>query len=283
MDGASVAAGCPRVEAELRIGHRDLNFITVAGRAQGSSIVSEIDPEFEARNSTLIDNMAADDTLRELSLEWVRRTVPYEYSYHFKWMGLPIIQLPADMIAIQEIIYRVRPQLIIETGVARGGSLVFYASLLELLANNGRVLGVEIELRPRNRRAIQAHPMARRVELIDGSSIDRPVIDRVRAEAAGCAPILVILDSNHTHAHVLKELDLYGPLVTEGSYMIVLDTVIEDLPENLYPGKAYRPGDNPKTAVREFLKRSNRFVIDEEFDRKLLMTSAHNGYLRCVG
>lgn len=245
--------------------------------------MSDIDPEFEARNRALIERMAADESLRELSREWVMRTVPYEYAYHFTWMGMPIIQLPADILAIQEIICRVRPQLIIETGVARGGSIVFYASLLELLGIDGRVIGVELELRPHNRRAIESHAMAKRIEVIDGSSISPEVIERVRARAAGRAPILVVLDSNHTHAHVLKELELYGALVTEGSYLIVLDTIVEDVPGSLYPGKAYRPGDNPKTALREFMTRSQRFMVDPEYDRKLLVTSAPGGYLRCIG
>jgi len=244
--------------------------------------VSDIDPEFEARNRKMIETMAADQRLHELSRAWVERTVPYEYAYHFTWMGLPIIQFPADIIAIQEIIFRVRPQLIIETGIARGGSMAFYASLLELLGGDGRVVGVEIELRPHNRRAIENHPMARRIDVIDGSSISPQVIEQVRARAAGRGPILVILDSNHTHAHVLQELELYGPLVTKGSYLVVLDTVVEDVSATLYPGKEYRPGNNPKTAVREFLKRSSRFAIDPEYDRKLVLTAAPSGYLRCV-
>jgi cephalosporin hydroxylase len=245
--------------------------------------VSEIDPEFEQRNRDLIERMAADPRVRELGTQWTTATIPYEYVYHFKWMGLPIIQLPMDIIAVQEIVWRVRPQLIIETGVARGGSVVYHASLLELLGGDGRVLGVEVELRPHNRRAIEAHPMYRRIDLIDGSSIDAGVIEQVKARAAGRAPVLVILDSNHTHDHVLRELELYGPLVTPGSYMIVLDSVIEDVPKSLYPDKAYGPGNNPKTAIHEFLQRNTRFAIDQEFDRKLVLSSAPNGYLRCVG
>jgi cephalosporin hydroxylase len=244
--------------------------------------LSEIDPEFAARNRQMIEAMAADPRLREVSRDWLEITVPYEYAYHFTWMGLPIIQLPADILAIQEIIFRVRPQLIIETGIARGGSMVFYASLLELIGGDGRVVGVELELRAHNRRAITDHPMAKRIDLIDGSSISPAVIEQVRKHAAGRQPILVILDSNHTHAHVLQELELYGPLVTKGSYLVVLDTLVEDVREDLYPGKAYRRGDNPKTAVREFLKRSSRFAVDPEFDGKLVLTAAPGGYLRCI-
>jgi cephalosporin hydroxylase len=244
--------------------------------------MTDIDPEFEARNRRFIDDMAADETLRELSLQWITRAVPHEYPYHFKWMGLPIIQHPVDMVAIQEIICRVRPQLIIETGVARGGSVVFYASLLELLANGGRVVGVEIALRPHNRRAIDAHPMASRIDLIGGSSISPQVIEQVRSKAAGRAPVLVILDSNHTHGHVAEELELYGPLVTMSSYMIVLDTIIADLPKRVYPHKAYGPDSNPKAAVQQFLHRRTDFVVDQEFERKLLLSSAPSGYLRRV-
>ena len=245
--------------------------------------MSEVDPEFEARNREVTARMAADKGVGDLSLEWLARTIPYEFCYHFTWLGLPIIQMPIDVIAIQEVIWRVRPQLIIETGVGRGGSMVFYASLLELLGGDGRVLGVEIGLRPHNRRAITEHPLARRIELIDGSSIAPKVIAQVRARATGRAPVLVILDSDHTHRHVLDELELYGPLVTKDSYMIVLDTIIEDVPKALYMDRAYGPGDNPKTAVGEFLKRSTRFAVDEEIDRKLLVSAAPRGYLRCIG
>jgi cephalosporin hydroxylase len=245
--------------------------------------LSDIDPEFEARNRQMLETMAADRDLQAASIDWIERTVPYEYAYHFTWMGLPIIQLPADILALQEIIFRVRPRLIVETGVARGGSMVYYASLLELLGGDGRVLGVEIALRPHNRRAIESHPLARRIDIVDGSSISPAVVEQVRARAAGRQPILVILDSNHTHAHVLQELELYGPLVTKGSYMVVLDTVVEDVKDDLYPGKDYRRGDNPKTAVREFLARSSRFAVDPEFDRKLLLSAAPGGYLRCIG
>jgi cephalosporin hydroxylase len=241
------------------------------------------DPEFEVRNHELTARMAADAGFRALSVEWLTQSVPYEYVYHFKWLGMPIIQMPVDMIAIQEVIWRVRPRLVIETGVARGGSVVFYASLLELLGGDGRVIGVEVGLRPHNRRAIVEHPLAHRIDLIDGSSISPEVMEQVRAHAAGRAPIVVILDSNHTHDHVCAELELYGALVTKDSYMIVLDTVIEELPGSLYPDKAYGPGNNPKTAIHAFLKRSSRFAIDEEFDRKLLVSAAPNGFLRCTG
>jgi cephalosporin hydroxylase len=245
--------------------------------------VSEIDPEFEARNREMIARMGNDKRVLDLGLEWLKSTIPYEYCYHFTWLGLPIIQFPVDMVAIQEIIWKVRPRLVIETGVARGGSMIFYASILELLGGDGRVVGVEIGLRPHNRQAILAHPLARRIDLIDGSSIAPEVLEQVRAQAAGRAPILVILDSNHTHRHVLDELDLYGQLVTKDSYMIVLDSIIEDLPGSLYPDKDYGPGNNPKTAIHEFLKRSKRFVIDHDIDRKLVASAAPNGFLRCVG
>jgi cephalosporin hydroxylase len=243
----------------------------------------EIDAEFEKRNREFIERMAGDQRLYDLAVEWMVRSVPHEYAYHFKWMGLPIIQHPCDMIAIQELVYQLRPQTIIETGVARGGSVIFYASLLELLGGDGRVIGVEVGLRPLNRRAITGHPMSRRIDLVDGSSISPAVIDQVRARTAERGgPVLVILDSDHTHDHVLQELDLYGALVTKDSYMIVLDTRIEDVPGSLYPDKPYGPGNNPKTAVLEFMKRSDRFVIDSAIDRKLIFSGAPSGYLRCV-
>jgi cephalosporin hydroxylase len=219
--------------------------------------------------------------LRRLSLEWIEQVSRYGYSYNFTWLGRPIIQFPQDVLAMQELIWRVRPRAIIETGIARGGSLIFYASMLELLGEEGRVLGIDIDIRPHNRAALLAHPLARRITLLEGSSVDETVITRVREFARG-SPVLVVLDSNHTHAHVLRELLLYSPLVTKGSYLVVLDTIIEDLPGDFFPDRPWGKGNNPKTAVREFLTTNDRFVIDKEIENKLLITVAPDGYLKCI-
>jgi cephalosporin hydroxylase len=225
--------------------------------------------------------MAESAGLRELSNRWMNDTAPYKYTYNFSWMGRPVIQYPQDLMAMQEILWRTRPDLVIETGIAHGGSLVFCASILELLGS-GEVLGIDIDIRAHNREAIESHPMARRIRMLEGSSVDEETLRRVREIADGKARVLVVLDSNHTHEHVLRELELYGPLVTEGSYMVVFDTVVEDMPEDAFPDRPWGRGDNPKTAVREYLSRTDRFVVDHDVENKLLISVAPEGYLRCV-
>ena len=209
------------------------------------------------------------------------------YSYNFSWLGRPIIQYPQDIVAMQEIIWRVQPDLIIETGIAHGGSLIFSAAMLELNAACGgpadaEVLGIDIDIRAHNRRAIEAHPMSRRIEMIEGSSIASEVVEQVRRRAAGCKSVLICLDSNHTHAHVLDELRAYAPLVTIGSYCVVFDTVVEDLPMDMYPDRPWGPGNNPKSAVHEFLKGNSSFEIDKTVDHKVMVSVAPDGYLRRV-
>lgn len=229
-----------------------------------------------------IAELGADQALRAASTRWIADSARHEYSYHFTWMGRPIIQYPQDIVALQEIIWAVKPKVIIETGVAHGGSLILSASLLELIGGDGRVVGVDIEIRPHNRQAIQDHPMAKRITLIEGSSVDDGIAAQVRALAAGKGPVLVILDSNHTHEHVRRELELYSPLVTKGSYLLVFDTVIEDMPADSFPNRLWGPGNNPKTAVHEFLRTNHRFALAKEIDNKLLITVAPDGYLKCI-
>lgn len=205
-----------------------------------------------------------------------------QYSYNFSWMGRPIIQYPQDMIAMQEIIWQVQPDLIIETGIARGGSLVYYASLLEL-TGKGEVVGIDIDIRKHNKAEIEKHPMLKRITMLEGSSISEDIVAQVRSIAQGKQNILVILDSNHTFEHVLSELELYSPFVSVSSYLVVFDTIVEDLPANYFKEK--RPwgiGNNPKTAVFEFLKNNSDFVIDEEIDNKLLISVAPQGYLKRI-
>ncbi|MEP7319340.1 MAG: cephalosporin hydroxylase family protein [Panacibacter sp.] len=205
-----------------------------------------------------------------------------QYSYNFSWMGRPIIQYPQDMIAMQEIIWEVKPDLIIETGIAHGGSLIYYASLLELIGN-GEVLGVDIDIRAHNKAEIERHPMYKRIKMIEGSAISEETLLEVKSASEGKQKILVCLDSNHTHAHVLRELEMYAPFVSVGSYIVVFDTIVEDLPENYFNQK--RPwgiGDNPKTAVHDFLKTNSDFVIDKSIDNKLLISVAPEGYLKKI-
>jgi cephalosporin hydroxylase len=225
--------------------------------------------------------MFLDKRVSELGMKFITDTAPYKYSYNFLWLGRPVIQFPQDLMAMQEIIWAIKPDLIIETGIAHGGMLIFYASMLEIIGK-GEALGIDIEIRPHNRETIEKHSMFRRITLIEGSSTSQEVIERVQKSAKGRSSVLVCLDSNHTHEHVLNELRLYSFLVTKGSYLVVFDTVIDDMPENFFTDRPWGVGNNPKTAVREFLETSDRFVVDKEIEGKLLITVAPGGYLKCV-
>jgi cephalosporin hydroxylase len=219
--------------------------------------------------------------IRNVTSNWMT-TIDNKYPYNFTWLGRPIIQFPQDIIAMQELIWSVNPDLIIETGIAHGGSLIFSASILELHGGNGQVLGIDIDIREHNRREIEKHPMFKRITMIQGSSTDPEIAKKVYALAKGKKKILVVLDSLHTHDHVAKELELYSPLVSLGSYCVVSDTIVEDLPEDYFPDRPWGKGNNPKTAVWEFLKKNDRFVIDKEIENKLLITVAPDGYLKCI-
>ena len=218
---------------------------------------------------------------------FLRDSINEKYSYNFSWMGRPIIQYPQDIVAVQEIIWDVKPDLIIETGVAHGGSAVFFASLLELNAQCGgpkdaEVWCVEIDLRSHNREALVAHPMYPRLRIFDGSSVDKEIASVISEKAAKCQQVMVILDSNHTHEHVLGELKLYASLVSVGSYCVVFDTVIEDLDGVEFVDRPWGKGDNPKTAVAEFMKTNSDFIVDYAIDGKLLISAAPGGYLKRV-
>jgi cephalosporin hydroxylase len=221
------------------------------------------------------------ENLQELTNQWFVESCKYKYSYNFSWMGRPIIQFPQDIMAMQEIIWQVKPDLIVETGIAHGGSLIFYASMLELIGE-GQVLGIDVDIRQHNRVEIEQHPMFKRITMIEGSSIDEEIAKQVYDLAKGKSRILLVLDSNHTHDHVLKELELYSPLVTKDSYLVVFDTVVEDMPEDFFPDRPWGKGNNPKTAVWEFLKTNKRFKVDKDIEAKLLITVAPDGYLKCL-
>jgi cephalosporin hydroxylase len=238
--------------------------------------------EFEERNRAKISDMVADVDLNRKTHEWLVESARYEYSYHFRWLGLPIIQYPQDIVAMQELIWTAQPDLIVETGIARGGSLVFYASMLELLGGDGRVVGIDIDIRSHNRVSIERHPMAHRIDMVAGSSVNLEVVEEVRRRASGRQRIIVVLDSHHTHDHVLKELELYSPLVRPGGYVVVFDTVIESMPAGSFPDRPWHKGDSPATAVRAFLERNDRFEVDHSIEDKLLISVAPGGYLKCV-
>ena len=236
--------------------------------------------QFEQEKKENIQKLGEHPGLWEDACRLMQEMGKDKYTYNFSWMGRPIIQLPQDIVAMQEIIWNVQPDLIIETGIAWGGSLVFYASILELVGNNGQVLGIDIDIREHNKKAIHEHPMSKRILTIEGSSVDPEVLEQVRRIAGTKKNVLVVLDSSHTHKHVLRELGLYSPFVSKGSYLVVYDTVIEDVPSDF--GRPWGKGNNPKTAVWEFLKTNHRFQIDKEIQYKLLFTVAPDGYLRCV-
>jgi len=253
--------------------------------------------EFEEEVSRRAEANAGNKHLRECASEFMRASLESQYSYNFTWMSRPIIQYPQDIVAMQELIWRVRPDLIIETGIAHGGSLILSASMLALLdiadaIDQGRaidpaksarkVLGIDIDIRAHNRAAIECHPMASRIEMIQGSSIAREVIEEVRRIAADHKIVMVCLDSNHTHDHVLAELEAYAPLVSVGSYCVVFDTIVEDIPGGTYPDRPWGPGDNPKTAVWRYLESHPEFEISDEIQDKLLITVAPDGYLRRI-
>jgi cephalosporin hydroxylase len=239
------------------------------------------DNEFEAQNARQVLAMSEDKSLETLTRQWFDRSIQHGYSYHFRWMGLPVIQYPQDMVAMQELIWRIQPDVIVECGVARGGSIVYYASLLQLLGRGGRVIGIDIDIREENRRALEAHPMARHFTLIEGSSIEAATIAKVRSQIHDGETVLVVLDSNHTHDHVLRELEAYSPSVRKNSYVVVFDTVIEFI-DTSFEDRPWGHGNNAYTAVRAFLETNKRFEIDLAIQEKLQITVAPYGYLRCI-
>jgi cephalosporin hydroxylase len=243
--------------------------------------------QFNAERLARIDALGMDVELRDQSRQWLEKSMRKQYAYNFSWLGRPIIQNPIDIVAMQELIWSIKPDLIIETGIAHGGSLIFSASMLELNAvcggpQNAEVLGIDIDIRVHNREAIEMHPMAKRISMIQGSSIASEIIEQVKTMAARKCCVLVCLDSNHTHDHVLAELEAYALLTSIGSYCVVFDTFVEDVPADVFPDRPWGPGNNPKTAVREYLKTHSEFEIDTRINHKLLITVAPDGYLKRV-
>ena len=239
--------------------------------------------QFNNERLIAIGNQGKDTIALQLAGELLQKLNDLKYSYNFTWMGRPIIQYPQDIMAMQEIIWEVKPDLIIETGVAHGGSIIYYASLLELIGNECLVIGIDIDIRKHNREQIEAHPMGKRIQLIEGSSVSKEIIKQVSDLAAAKKKIMVCLDSNHTHDHVLEELKLYSPFVSVDSYIVVFDTIVEEMPADHDWGiRTWGKGNNPKTAVWEFLKSNNDFIINKGIDNKLLISVAPDGYLKRI-
>ena len=253
--------------------------------------------EFKQQAFQRIAQIANNTPLRDAASSFMEESLLPQYSYNYEWLGRPIIQYPQDMAAMQELIWKIKPELIIETGIAHGGSLIFSASMLALLdmseaiedgstldpkKSNRKVLGIDIDIRPHNREAIEAHPMASRIEMIQGSSIAPEIIQQVQEIAKRFERVMVVLDSNHTHEHVLAELVAYARLTSKESYCVVFDTIVEDMPKKMFPDRPWGPGDNPKTAVWEYLKTHPEFEIDKSIQHKLLITVAPDGFLQRV-
>ncbi len=256
--------------------------------------MSEFEREVEGR----LEAAADDAALGRAGRAFMDASIASGYSYNFFWLGRPIIQYPQDIVAMQELVWRIRPDVIVETGIAHGGSLILSASLLSLLdlcdaTESGelidpakpkrRVVGVDIDIRSHNRSAIEAHPMSRRISMVQGSSVDPSTVAQVRDVVGEAKRVMVCLDSNHTHDHVLAELEAYAPMVSVGSYCIVFDTVVEDLPAEMFPDRPWGPGDNPKSAVRAWLPNHPEFEIDKSVDHKLMISVAPDGYLKKTG
>jgi cephalosporin hydroxylase len=254
--------------------------------------------DFQKEATKRITAISIDKKIGETAALFMYTSIVPKYSYNFSWLNRPIIQYPQDIVAMQELIWQVRPDLIVETGIAHGGSLTFSASMLALLdmadamesgnsinpnKSKRKVLGIDIDIQAHNRAAIEAHPMYPRIQMIEGSSISPEVISQVQKISADYSCILVCLDSMHTHDHVLAELQAYAPLVTSGSYCVVFDTIIEDMPDDMFPDRPWGKGNNPKTAVWEYLKTHPEFEIDKSIQHKLLITVAPDGFLKRVG
>lgn len=245
--------------------------------------MSEALSRFYREKKERIDSQGSNAALKEGASAFLKESLKSLYSYNFSWLGRPVIQYPQDLMALQEIIWETKPRLIVETGIAHGGTTIFFASMLELLGGDGRVLSIDIDIRAHNRPLIEGHPMARRVTLLECGSLESKAFDMAKEFAAAGGPVMVVLDSNHTHEHVLSELRLYSGLVTPGSYLVVFDGVVEEFPELFQDdSRPWGPGNNPLTAIREFLAGDPGFRIDWDILNKLVITAAPEGYLRRV-
>jgi cephalosporin hydroxylase len=234
--------------------------------------------KFERERKSNIKKLEKDQKLKFLALKFYINFTQYNYQYNFDWLGRPFIQVPQDIVALQEIIWKTKPDLIIETGIAHGGGLIFYASMLELLGE-GEVIGIDVEIRPRNRKEIEKHPLSKRIMMFEGSSTDDKIVKEVEKIVKRHKKVMVCLDSLHTHEHVLNELNIYSKFVTKGNYLVVFDTIIEFFPKGFFKDRPWDKGNNPYTAVKEFLKHHKNFVVDKEIENKLLITCALGGYL----
>lgn len=241
--------------------------------------------EFEEHKRRQSIALGKDEAVFRQSVDFFSAVDRYDYPYLWNWMGVPIIQMPADIMATQEVIWATKPDVIIETGVARGGSVLFMASLLEMMGTGGKVIGVDIDIRAHNRDSIENHPMSKRVTLIEGGSVDVDTLARVRAEITAGARVMAVLDSDHSRAHVLEECRAYGAMVTPECYLVVADTLIGHMSAEQAPkkrSKLWSMGDEPLAALNDYLSECDRFEVDEALNGKLVLASSPGGYLRCI-
>jgi cephalosporin hydroxylase len=222
------------------------------------------------------------EQMRSINLAWIQQAAQHRHLFRQEWLGERFFHLPGDMVALQHLFWTIRPEVAVLTGVAAGGGPIFAASMLDLLGGERQVIAIDPRVHDSVRAAYASHPHGRRIELVEGNSVDDAVFESVRARVGARGPVLVVLDLNHTHAHVRRELDLYGTLVTPGSYMVVLDTIMEDLPDDYFSGKPYGKGNNPGTAARAFVAETTEFVVDTDIEDRVLMTLAPGGFLRRV-
>ena len=239
--------------------------------------------EFKQERTDAINAMSNDSELKKKSVDWMLHADKYKYTYNFTWMGRPIIKYPQDIVIMQELIWNVKPDLIIETGIAHGGSIIFSSSMMELLGNGGKVIAVDIDIRKHNREEIEKHPMMKNITMLEGSSVDEKIVKQIADYAKNFKKVMVVLDSNHSHEHVYRELELYASLVSVGSYILLPDTFVEFFPKGYVTDRPWDVGNNPYTAMEAFLKTTSQFVKDEELTNKLLITEAlGGGYLKRI-
>ena len=239
--------------------------------------------KFNKEKIKAVKEMALDRSFKKKSIDWILQSIKHQYNYNFSWMGRPIIKYPNDIVVLQELIWKVKPDLIIETGIAHGGSIIFSASMLKMMnVKNFKVIGIDIDIRKHNLKEILKHPMKKYIKLIEGSSIGEDVLKKVTTVAKKKKRIMVVLDSNHSEEHVFNELNLYSKFVSKNSYIVLPDTYIEFLPKNTFKNRPWNKGNNPYTALKKFLKTNKSFEIDDFISAKALITEAFSGYIKRI-
>ena len=236
---------------------------------------------FELEKNQEIQRALADPELLSKGRDFLIHSDRYKYGYYWTWMGLPIIQMPEDIALTQEIMWETKPDFVIEAGIAWGGSLALYAAFQEL-QGFGQVIGIDVTIPAHNRDAIMSTPVSHRITLIEGSSSDPEVFEQISSQIPEGSNILLVLDSNHTHDHVLAELKLWSPLLQKGNFIIVSDTIVEVIPEQKHRPRPWGPGNNPMTGMQEFLESNGRFTSSNAYSDRAIVSFNPSGYLKCI-